>query len=155
MLTGPASGTKTYYKLKAHGIDFLTWVLPAMEHREPSSKELPESCAESALLELGALHKHKWSCIWWFGECSRKKDTALQHRSHGPVQQKPPSPTHFQILRITTWAEAEMDQSRAADDVSPIISHLQKLFAKCYLNDKQASYHNFYIFLLPLVIKMT
>lgn len=50
---------------------FLTWVLPAMEHLEPSSKELPKSSAESAILELGALHKLKWSCIWQFGECSR------------------------------------------------------------------------------------
>lgn len=48
-----------------------------------------------------------------------------------------------------------MDQSRAADDMFPNTSHSQKLFAKRYLNNKEASYHNFYIFLLPLVIKMT
>lgn len=34
-------------------------VLPAMEHPEPSSKELLKSCAESAVSELGALHKLK------------------------------------------------------------------------------------------------
>lgn len=29
----------------------------------------------------------------------------------------------------------------------------QQHFAKCYLNGKQALYHNFYTFILPLVIK--
>lgn len=127
-----------------------------MEHPEPSSKELLKSCAESAVSELGALHKLKWSCIWQFGDAQEERYySSAQAVSHGPAQQKPPSPTHFQILWITTWGETEMDKSRAADDAFPNISHLQKLFAKCYLNDREASYHNFHIFLLPLVIKMT
>lgn len=73
MLTGPASGSQSYYKIKYTWYWFLTWVLPAMEHPEPSSKELPKSCAESAVLQLGAAHKLKWSCIWQFGERSRRK----------------------------------------------------------------------------------
>lgn len=120
-----------------------------MWHAEPCSKQLAKSRAESAVSELGGLHKLKWGCIWQFGECSRQTllfSTGCTTRSSTAEATK--SHTFLNPLDYTMSRDWKGPvQASTADDMPPNISHLQQHFAKCYLNDKQALYHNFYIFL--------
>lgn len=79
-------------------------MLPAMEHPEPSSKELPKSCAQSAIPRSWVLFTSSNEAA--FGDLGNAQGkrycSSAQAVSHDPAQQKPPSPTHFQILQITT-----------------------------------------------------